>query len=82
MISRRTLLASAGALALGLSIPAQAGEKPTFALIQINQQALFLHPDERRGHPNERKAGVNLVIQRQQRSAAQNNAIETYISRK
>lgn len=83
MISRRILLASAGALALGLSIPAQAGEKPTFALIQINQQALFFTQMNEGATQAAEKAGVNLVIFNANNDpAAQNNAIETYIQQK
>ena len=83
MISRRTLMVSAGVLALGLSMPAQAAEKPTFALIQINQQALFFTQMNEGATQAAEKAGADLVIFNANNDpAAQNNAIETYIQQK
>lgn len=83
MISRRTLMASAGALALGLSVSAQAADKPTFALIQINQQALFFTQMNEGATQAAEKAGATLVIYNANNDpAAQNNAIETYIQQK
>jgi ribose transport system substrate-binding protein len=83
MINRRILMASAGALALGLSVSAQAADKPTFALIQINQQALFFTQMNEGATKAAEKAGANLVIYNANNDpAAQNNAIETYIQQK
>jgi ribose transport system substrate-binding protein len=83
MINRRILMASAGALALGLSVSAQAADKPTFALIQINQQALFFTQMNEGATKAAEKAGATLVIFNANNDpAAQNNAIETYIQQK
>ena len=83
MIDRRTLLASAGMLALGLSLPLQAQDKPTFALVQINQQALFFTQMNEGATQAAEKAGANLVIFNANNDpTAQNNAIETYIQQK
>ncbi len=83
MIDRRTLLASAGMLALGLSAPLQAQDKPTFALVQINQQALFFTQMNEGATQAAEKAGANLVIFNANNDpTAQNNAIETYIQQK
>ncbi|MGQ0484391.1 MAG: substrate-binding domain-containing protein [Hyphomicrobiales bacterium] len=84
MISRRTLLGTAGAIALGLGLSAAiAGDKPTFALVQINQQALFFTQMNEGATAAADKAGVNLVIFNANNDpAAQNNAIETYIQQK
>ena len=83
MIDRRTLLASAGMMALGLSSPLQAQDKPTFALVQINQQALFFTQMNEGATAAAEKAGANLVIFNANNDpTAQNNAIETYIQQK
>ncbi len=83
MINRRRLLASAGVLALGLSAPLQAQDKPTFALVQINQQALFFTQMNEGATQAAEKAGANLVIFNANNDpTAQNNAIETYIQQK
>lgn len=83
MIDRRTLLASAGMLALLLSAPLQAQDKPTFALVQINQQALFFTQMNEGATQAAEKAGANLVIFNANNDpTAQNNAIETYIQQK
>ena len=83
MMNRRILMASATVLALGLAAPLQAADKPTFALIQINQQALFFTQMNEGATQAAEKAGVNLVIFNANNDpAAQNNAIETYIQQK
>ena len=83
MIDRRTLLASASMMALGLSSPLQAQDKPTFALVQINQQALFFTQMNEGATRAAEKAGANLVIFNANNDpTAQNNAIETYIQQK
>jgi ribose transport system substrate-binding protein len=62
---------------------ANAQEKPTFALIQINQQALFFTQMNDGAQKAADAAGVNLVIFNANNDpAAQNNAIETYIQQK
>jgi ribose transport system substrate-binding protein len=83
-IDRRLLLGGAlgAALAAGTS-PALAQDKPTFALVQINQQALFFTQMNDGAKKAAEKAGVNLVIFNANNDpAAQNNAIETYIQQK
>jgi ribose transport system substrate-binding protein len=84
MIDRRTLIGTVGALALGMSAGAvKAQDKPTFALVQINQQALFFTQMNDGATKAAQKAGVNLVIFNANNDpAAQNNAIETYIQQK
>lgn len=84
MIDRRTFIATAGVIALGLAAAtANAQDKPTFALIQINQQALFFTQMNEGATAAAEKAGVNLVIFNANNDpAAQNNAIETYIQQK
>jgi len=82
--SRRTVLGTAGALALALSAGlASAQDKPTFALIQINQQALFFTQMNEGAQKAADAAGVNLVIFNANNDpAAQNNAIENFIQQK
>ena len=84
MMNRRILLATVGALTLGLSTGlAHAQDKPTFALIQINQQALFFTQMNEGAQKAADAAGANLVIFNANNDpAAQNNAIETYIQQK
>ncbi|WP_281981369.1 substrate-binding domain-containing protein [Thalassorhabdomicrobium marinisediminis] len=78
--TRRTLTASLAAGLLGsIALPAIAQEK-TYALVQINQQALFFNEINRGAQEAADAAGVNLVIfNANNDSAAQNSAIETYI---
>ncbi|MDB6176311.1 substrate-binding domain-containing protein [Paracoccus sp. Z330] len=62
------------------ALPAFAQEDKTFALVQINQQALFFNEMNRGATEAAEKAGVNLVIfNANNDSAQQNSAIETYI---
>ena len=84
MMNRRILLATVGALTLSMSaVMALAQEKPTFALIQINQQALFFTQMNEGAQKAADAAGANLVIFNANNDpAAQNNAIETYIQQK
>lgn len=80
-IDRHLLATAAAATALvGLSLgPALAQEK-TFALVQINQQALFFNQMNEGAQRAADAAGVNLVIFNANNDpAAQNSAIETYI---
>jgi ribose transport system substrate-binding protein len=83
-IKRRTFV-----VALGLSTllygaaGAQAQDQKTFALIQINQQALFFNQMNEGAQEAADAAGVKLVIFNANNDpAAQNSAIETYIQEK
>ncbi|MBV8565171.1 MAG: substrate-binding domain-containing protein [Methylobacteriaceae bacterium] len=79
---RMMIVAALGALGLG-ALPAAAQDKPTFALVQINQQALFFTQMNAGAMKAAEKDGVNLVIFNANNDpAAQNNAIETYIQQK
>lgn len=80
-MTRRALGATLAAGLLGtVALPAVAEETPTFALVQINQQALFFNEMNRGAQEAAEAAGVNLVIfNANNDSAAQNSAIETYI---
>lgn len=83
MITRRTLIASACLLALGVPGPLRAADKPTFALVQINQQALFFTQMNEGATKAAERAGAELVIFNANNDpTAQNNAIETYIQQK
>jgi len=80
---RRLLLAAGASLALAGAAGAQTSEKPTIALVQINQQALFFNQMNEGARKAAEKAGANLVIFNANNDpAAQNNAIETYITQK
>ena len=82
--NRRSLLSAAAGTALALMGGlAAAQEKPTFALIQINQQALFFTQMNEGAQKAADAAGANLVIFNANNDpAAQNNAIETYMQQK
>jgi ribose transport system substrate-binding protein len=77
---------SAAALAItaiGASPGAALAQQPTYALVQINQQALFFNDMNRGAQEAADKAGAKLVIFNANNDpAAQNNAIETYIQQK
>jgi len=78
-VSRRTIAALMGATTLLGALPAVAQEK-TFALVQINQQALFFNQMNEGAQAAADAAGVKLVIFNANNDpAAQNSAIETYI---
>lgn len=81
MVSRAvttTLLASAAFVVTDAM--AQSAEK-TFALIQINQQALFFNQMNEGAQQAANDAGAELVIfNANNDSAAQNSAIETYVT--
>lgn len=84
-IDRRRVLAAFGgaSLALAVATPGFAQDKPTFALVQINQQALFFNQMNEGAQKAADAAGANLVIFNANNDpAAQNNAIETYIQQK
>lgn len=75
----RSALAGTFAAAL-LATPALAADK-TFALVQINQQALFFNEMNRGAQEAADAAGVDLVIFNANNDpASQNSAIETYIT--
>ncbi len=81
-LRRRMLSLGLGAaltLPLGMAI-AKAQDEKTFALVQINQQALFFNQMNEGAQKAADEAGVNLVIFNANNDpAAQNSAIETYI---
>ena len=85
--TRRTFTAALGFTALGLfagvASPAAAQDQKTYALVQINQQALFFTQMNEGAQKAADAAGVKLVIFNANNDpAAQNNAIETYIQQK
>lgn len=83
-MTRRKIMLSAAGAALALSVgAAHAQDKPTIALVQINQQALFFTQMNEGAQKAADAAGVKLVIFNANNDpAAQNNAIETYIQEK
>jgi ribose transport system substrate-binding protein len=84
-LTRRTMMLSAAAAGLfaASGLAGMAQDKPTIALIQINQQALFFTQMNEGAQKAADAAGVNLVIFNANNDpAAQNNAIETYIQQK
>ena len=84
MWKRRTLLAAAASAMLAAGcMTANAADKPTFALIQINQQALFFTQMNEGAQKAADAAGANLVIFNANNDpTAQNNAIENFIQQK
>lgn len=84
MLNRRMLLGSAVGAALALSVGnAISQDKPTIALVQINQQALFFTQMNEGAQKAADAAGINLVIFNANNDpAAQNNAIENFIQQK
>ncbi len=78
-------LATAGAVlaTARLAGRARAQQQPTFALVQINQQALFFNQMNQGATQAAQRAGARLVIfNSNDRPQAQNDAIETYIQQK
>jgi len=85
LITRRLVLAgAAGGSALALArIPRARAAGGTFAMIQINEQALFFKQMQEGAEGAAKKAGVKLdVFNAQDKPVEQNNAIETYIQQK
>ena len=79
-LTRRTLgaMMTTGLIAAALPVLAQDGK--TFALVQINQQALFFNDMNRGAQEAADAAGAELLIFNANNDpAAQNSAIETYI---
>ncbi len=73
-----SLLGTAALLAAGPALAQEEGK--TFALVQINQQALFFNQMNEGAQAAADDAGVELVIFNANNDpAAQNSAIETYI---
>src|SRR5215211_9104329 len=82
-LARRTLMGVATAAALALTMESVSAQQPTFALVQINQQALFFTQMNEGAQKAAARAGAKLVIFNANNDpAAQNNAIETYIQQK
>lgn len=82
-LNRRMIMAVAASALLAGSGAALAQDKPTFALIQINQQALFFTQMNEGAQKAADAAGANLVIFNANNDpAAQNNAIENFIQQK
>jgi ribose transport system substrate-binding protein len=80
VVSRRGLGAILGSAVLLTALPALAQDTKTFALVQINQQALFFNQMNEGAQKAADAAGVELVIFNANNDpAAQNSAIETYI---
>lgn len=82
--SRRAVLAASGGLAFSVAPGRRAAAaEPTFALVQINQQAIFFNQINDGATAAAKAAGAKLVIfNSNDRPAEQNNAIETYIQQK
>ncbi|WP_374425335.1 substrate-binding domain-containing protein [Paracoccus sp. (in: a-proteobacteria)] len=81
-ITRRGLAVLAGSAALLAAMPATAKDK-TFALVQINQQALFFNQMNEGAEAAAKAAGDTLTIFNANNDpAAQNSAIETFIQQK
>lgn len=79
-LTRRAVGALLAAGALAGASPSMAQDEKTFALIQINQEALFFNDMNRGAIEAAEKAGVKLVIFNANNDpAAQNSAVETYI---
>jgi ribose transport system substrate-binding protein len=84
LLSRRAVLAATGGVAVGLGLAGRArAAGPTFALVTINQQALFFNQMNAGAQAAAKAAGAELVIfNANDVPANQNNAIETYIQQK
>ncbi len=79
-INRRVASLLLGSTMLAAALPATAQDAKTFALVQINQQALFFNDMNRGAQEAADAAGVELLIFNANNDpAAQNSAIETYI---
>jgi ribose transport system substrate-binding protein len=82
-LTRRALIGALGGVAIALTASGARAQQPTFALVQINQQALFFNQMNDGAKKAADKAGAKLVIFNANNDpAAQNNAIETYIQQK
>ena len=82
-IGRRAAAAGLATVAAGLAGRAAAQQQPTFALVQVNQQALFFNQMNAGATQAAQRAGAKLVIFNSNDSPqAQNDAIETYVQQK
>jgi ribose transport system substrate-binding protein len=82
-LTRRALIGALGGVAIALTASGARAQQPTFALVQINQQALFFNQMNDGAKKAADKAGAKLVIFNANNDpAAQNNAVETYIQQK
>ena len=81
LLTRRNLgVLLASTMLCASALPGLASGEKTFALVQINQQALFFNEMNRGAEEAAEAAGVKLVIFNANNDpAAQNSAIETYI---
>lgn len=81
VFQRKKLTTLCASLFLALSVSANAQAEDTFALVQINQQALFFNQMNQGAQAAADAAGATLVIfNANNDAAAQNSAIETYIA--
>jgi ribose transport system substrate-binding protein len=79
-LTRRSLGLLLGTGVIAAALPALAQETKTFALIQINQEALFFNEMNRGAQAAADAAGAKLLIFNANNDpSAQNSAIETYI---
>lgn len=82
-MSRRMLFGAALAAGAAFALPIAAAQAKTIALVTINQQALFFNQINDGAMEAAKAAGAELVIFNANNDpAAQNNAIETYVSQK
>jgi ribose transport system substrate-binding protein len=84
-IPRRSALLLGASASAALALPAVRARaaEPTFALVTINQQALFFNQMNEGAKQAAQKAGAKLVIFNANNDpAAQNNAIDDYIQQK
>ncbi len=82
-IGRRAAAAGLVTVAAGLAGRAAAQPQPTFALVQVNQQALFFNQMNAGATQAAQRAGAKLVIfNSNDRPQAQNDAVETYVQQK
>ena len=84
-VTRRATLWTAGGFAAAAVLPGGRARAvgTTFALVQINQQALFFNQMNAGAMAAAKKAGVELVIfNANDQPSQQNNAIETYTQQK
>ncbi|HEX3984896.1 MAG TPA: hypothetical protein VHX12_14485, partial [Acidisoma sp.] len=81
---RAALRGTLGVAVTGLvAAPTLAAAKPTFALIQINEQALFFNQLQSGAAAAAKAGGANLVVfNANDQPTSQNNAIEAYIQQK
>lgn len=81
--TRRAAIAAIGATTLGLPVLRAQAAPPTYALVTINQQALFFNQMNDGAKQAAAKAGAKLVIFNANNDpAAQNNAIDDYIQQR